>query len=71
MKKIIIYFVIITAIFSAFFVRKTNYAVSPVFEERYPSILNFGDVMLDRGVRNQIELRNKDPFEYVKEYESV
>jgi poly-gamma-glutamate synthesis protein (capsule biosynthesis protein) len=29
-------------------------------------ILNFGDVMFDRGVRNIIENRGRDPFEYIK-----
>lgn len=30
------------------------------------SIVNFGDVMFDRGVRNIIENRGRDPFEYFK-----
>ncbi len=30
------------------------------------SILNFGDVMFDRGVRNIMENRGRDPFEYIK-----
>ncbi|MEQ1561372.1 MAG: CapA family protein [Nitrospira sp.] len=30
------------------------------------SVLNFGDVMFDRGVRNIIENRKRDPFEYIK-----
>lgn len=29
-------------------------------------VLNFGDVMFDRGVRNIIENRGRDPFEYIK-----
>jgi poly-gamma-glutamate synthesis protein (capsule biosynthesis protein) len=32
----------------------------------YPSVLNFGDIMFDRGVRNIMENRNRDPFEYIK-----
>ncbi len=32
----------------------------------YPSVLNFGDIMFDRGVRNIIEKRGRDPFEYIK-----
>ncbi len=36
------------------------------FEKSYPSVLNFGDVMFDRGVRNIIENRGRDPFEYIK-----
>lgn len=35
-------------------------------EKEYPSVLNFGDVMFDRGVRNIMENRERDPFEYVK-----
>lgn len=30
------------------------------------SVLNFGDVMFDRGVRNIMENRKRDPFEYIK-----
>lgn len=35
------------------------------------SVLNFGDVMFDRGVRNIIYNRDRDPFEYVKRDISV
>jgi poly-gamma-glutamate synthesis protein (capsule biosynthesis protein) len=38
-----------------------------IFKPRNPSVLNFGDVMFDRGVRNIIENRGRDPFEYVKQ----
>ncbi len=31
------------------------------------SILNFGDVMFDRGVRKIIETRGRDPLEYIKQ----
>ena len=34
--------------------------------KEYPSVLNFGDVMFDRGVRNIMENRGRDPFEYIK-----
>ncbi|MFA5889161.1 MAG: CapA family protein [Candidatus Paceibacterota bacterium] len=37
-----------------------------VVQKNYPSVLNFGDVMFDRGVRNIIENRGRDPFEYIK-----
>ncbi|MFZ2523281.1 MAG: CapA family protein [Minisyncoccia bacterium] len=36
------------------------------FKKDYPSVLNFGDVMLDRGVRSIIEKYERDPFEYIK-----
>ena len=45
--------------------------VTPTFivtivSEKYPNVLNFGDIMFDRGVRNIIEKRGRDPFEYIK-----
>ncbi len=47
------------------------YAEAPTFLQnfavkKYPSVLNFGDVMFDRGVRNIMENRGRDPFEYIK-----
>ncbi len=36
------------------------------FARPYPSVLNFGDVMFDRGVRNIIENKKRDPLEYIK-----
>ena len=37
-----------------------------IISEPSVKILNFGDVMFDRGVRNIIENRKRDPFEYIK-----
>ncbi len=37
-----------------------------IFSGSNVKILNFGDVMFDRGVRNIIENRGRDPFEYIK-----
>lgn len=37
-----------------------------IISESSVTILNFGDVMFDRGVRNIIENRKRDPFEYIK-----
>lgn len=37
-----------------------------IIPKKYPSVLSFGDVMFDRGVRNIIENRGRDPFEYIK-----
>jgi len=50
----------------------TYHAETPLFAtkvtyKRYPNVLNFGDVLFDRGVRNIIENRGRDPFEYIKE----
>lgn len=36
------------------------------FKKEYPSVLNFGDMMFDRGVRNIMENKKRDPFEYIK-----
>ncbi len=38
----------------------------PFVEKKTISILAFGDTMFDRGVRNIIENRGRDPFEYIK-----
>ena len=42
-----------------------------VTRSEYPSVLTFGDVMFDRGVRNIIENRGRDPFEYIKKDSST
>jgi poly-gamma-glutamate synthesis protein (capsule biosynthesis protein) len=36
------------------------------YKEKSVSVINFGDVMLDRGVRNIVDNRGRDPFEYIK-----
>ncbi len=60
MKK---YYFLIILVLCLVFVISYNF----VFEKE-PSvkILSFGDVMFDRGVRNIIENRDRDPFEYIK-----
>ena len=40
--------------------------ITTIVNKKYPKVLNFGDVMFDRGVRNIIENRGRDPFEYLK-----
>lgn len=56
---IVLFFLLFLFIFS--------YAEAPsLFRKDYPSVLNFGDVMFDRGVRNIIENKGRDPFEYIK-----
>lgn len=42
------------------------FEVPAFFTKETVSVLNFGDVMFDRGVRNIMEKRGRDPFEYVK-----
>ncbi len=41
-----------------------------IFGKEDFSVLNFGDIMFDRGVRNIIENRNRDPFEHIKKSNS-
>jgi len=76
MKKILIFFTAIFILVLAFLfvdIKKTSNIVlektTDIFqkEELSVSILNFGDVMFDRGVRNIIENRGRDPFEYIKQ----
>ncbi len=45
----------------SYYVQKELKAVKTI------KIINFGDVMFDRGVRNIIENKGRDPFEYIKE----
>jgi poly-gamma-glutamate synthesis protein (capsule biosynthesis protein) len=45
--------------------------IAPLVIEKYPRVLNFGDVMFDRGVRNIIEKRERDPFEYIKKDKEI
>ncbi len=40
--------------------------IDKVLNREGVKILNFGDVMFDRGVRNIIKNRGRDPFEYIK-----
>ena len=60
-------FIILLLIFTFFNFKK----IEDVVLEALPlpqsvSVLNFGDVMFDRGVRNIMENRKRDPFEYIK-----
>mgnify|MGYP003440296470 CR=1 FL=1 len=63
MKKI--YFLPLLLLF-VFGVASEPEYFSRYFEPSHPKILNFGDVMFDRGVRNIIENRGRDPLEYIK-----
>jgi poly-gamma-glutamate synthesis protein (capsule biosynthesis protein) len=47
-------------------ISKNVYIPKKVKIEKNLSILSFGDMMFDRGVRNIIENRGRDPFEYIK-----
>ena len=71
MKKILLYLgSIILILFSFIFFNKPKHIVIipeiNIFKKETVSVLNFGDVMFDRGVRNIIENRGRDPFEYIK-----
>lgn len=56
---ILIFLAIFFVLFLFLFKNKT-------IKSEYPSVVNFGDVMFDRGVRNIIENKKRDPFEYIK-----
>lgn len=75
MKKFKIWLIfvpVIVAILFLFFKLKSAQKFSfgdlkiPLVREEKVSILAFGDTMFDRGVRNIIENRGRDPFEYIK-----
>lgn len=73
-RKSVMYVVISICVvvfsFLGFFIYKkhvTSFFETPFFfTEDTVSVLNFGDVMFDRGVRNIMEKRGRDPFEYIK-----
>lgn len=75
MKKKLHYIVIailsFVTVFTFVFFSKTEPLVNDLksisfFNKKVVSVLNFGDVMFDRGVRNIIENKKRDPFEYIK-----
>lgn len=76
LKQIFIYFgivIVFSAASFAFFTRESVKEINLVREVQEVfaspetvSVLSFGDVMFDRGVRNIIEKRGRDPFEYIK-----
>ena len=71
-KMKVIYIFIFAAIFAflpnVFSTEKSpEKPVAAVMKEDYPSVLNFGDVMFDRGVRNIMERRGRNPFQYAME----
>ncbi len=64
---LILFFAFNVFVYTRPFDIKDNFVKIPKKEvKNYPSVLNFGDVMFDRGVRNIVENRGRDPFEYVK-----
>ncbi len=71
MKKVLVVLVTLAIISFLIFIGRSEHFVNEIkvfifFEKLYPSVLNFGDVMFDRGVRNIIENRGRDPLEYIK-----
>jgi poly-gamma-glutamate synthesis protein (capsule biosynthesis protein) len=76
LKRIFIYFgiiIIFSAVSFAFFTRESVKQINLVREVQEVfsvpetvSVLSFGDIMLDRGVRTIMEKRGRDPFEYIK-----
>jgi poly-gamma-glutamate synthesis protein (capsule biosynthesis protein) len=63
--------VIIIAVVVSLNSKSSNTVSYPKVEKKYPSVLNFGDVMFDRGVRNIMEKRGRDLFEYIKQDKGV
>jgi len=71
MKKVLAVLVTLVIVLFLIFVGRSEHFVNEIkeinfYEKLYPSVLNFGDVMFDRGVRNIIENRGRDPLEYIK-----
>ncbi|MFA7216691.1 MAG: CapA family protein [Candidatus Paceibacterota bacterium] len=68
----LIFVILLVFVFVLFFTFKNTEKFSfedleiPLVRENKVSILAFGDTMFDRGVRNIIENRGRDPFEYIK-----
>jgi len=65
-KNLLLFLVLIFALFLIFVQVEAPTFIATVVNKKYPKVLNFGDVMFDRGVRNIIENRKRDPFEYLK-----
>ena len=66
-KRYTLAFLILVSVILFVFTRtRTPSVITTTVTEKYPKVLNFGDVMFDRGVRNIIENRGRDPFEYIK-----
>jgi poly-gamma-glutamate synthesis protein (capsule biosynthesis protein) len=73
MKKLLLFFSLFILVLVLFIPKwkDSNYLEQitseiNIFQKSSIKILNFGDVMFDRGVRNIIENRKRDPFEYIK-----
>ncbi len=62
----ILFFLIIFCILFTKKIGEGEIKYTNIFKSSSVSILNFGDVMFDRGVRNIIVNRKRDPFEYIK-----
>lgn len=71
MNKVwIVYLGVVIVFCTIFFVLKKDSTITfeapDFFTADTVSVLNFGDVMFDRGVRNIMENRGRDPFEHIK-----
>jgi len=65
-KNLFLFLALIFALFLILVQVEAPALITTVVNKKYPKVLNFGDVMFDRGVRNIIENRGRDPFEYLK-----
>ncbi len=69
MKRYYLLLLIIVAFTILFFPKRNGsyyFNLTKIVKDSSVKIINFGDVMFDRGVRNIIENRGRDPFEYIK-----
>ncbi len=67
-KRISFLAILLVAVSFLFFNRTIDpyFGLPEIFNHKHFSVVNFGDVMFDRGVRNIIDNRGRDPFEYIK-----
>lgn len=69
MKRYYLLVLLIAVIVLAFYPKRNGvhyFNLNRIISESSVKVINFGDVMFDRGVRNIIENRGRDPFEYIK-----
>lgn len=69
MKRYYLLVLLIAVIVLAFYPKRNGvhyFNLNRIIAEPSVKVINFGDVMFDRGVRNIIENRGRDPLEYLK-----
>ena len=69
MKRYYLLFGLVFILVLLFFPQRNGvhyFNLERIYKTPSVKILNFGDVMFDRGVRNIIENKGRDPLEYIK-----